>query len=160
MKTSVTIELLEENGKVGIYSPRFAGETDSEFIKFVKANMGKHKKDVLTILARIDKIKEEYLQDRFVRYEGSRRDRVAGLPAPYIDKCGLRVYIICISGQIIILGGGGFKNTRTYNESPEVSEYVRKMQVLDEAIRIRQNSGAITSDGCQLDGELTFEIDI
>lgn len=160
MRTSVTIELLEENGKVGIYSPKFAGEADSEFIKFLKANKDKHRDDVLTILARIDKIKAQYLQDRFIRYEGLKRDRVAGLPAPYIDKCGLRVYIICISDQIIILGGGGFKNTRTYNESPELADWVRKMQVLDDEIRIRQNSGAIISDGYRLSGELTFEIDI
>lgn len=159
MRTSVTIELLEENGKVGIYSPKFAGEADSEFIKFLKANKDKHKKDVLTILARIDKIKDNLLEDRHIRYEGRRRDRVAALPA-HIDVCSLRVYILCISDRIIVLGGGGLKSTRTYNEAPELADWVRKMQVLDDEIRIRQNSGAIISDGYRLIGELTFEIDI
>lgn len=159
MKASVTIELLEENGKVGIYSPRFAGESDSEFIKFVKANKDKHRKDVLTILERIEKIKENLLEDRHIRYEGKKRDRVAALPA-HFDVCSLRVYILCISDQIIVIGGGGLKSTRTYNETPELAEWVRKMQALDEGIRTRQNSGAIISDGNRLSGELTFEIDM
>lgn len=159
MKTSVTIELLEENGIVGIYSPRFAGETDSEFFKFVNANVKKHKKGIQTILTRIEKIQECSLEDRHIRYEGRRRDRVAALPS-HFDVCPLRVYILCISEQIIVLGGGGVKGTRTYNESPELSEYVRKMQILDEEIRKRQNSGSITSEGCLLYGELSFEIEL
>ena len=45
-----------------------------------------------------------------------------------IDSRKLRLYCLRISDQILILGNGGVKNTRTYQEDSKLSGYVMDLQ--------------------------------
>jgi len=68
-------------------------------------------------------------------------DRVAALS---IDSRKLRLYCLRISDQILIVGNGGIKSTRTYEESTELSGYVMDLQEFDKLLAEAQKDGTIT----------------
>lgn len=70
--------------------------------------------------------------ERNFRYEGKMKDNVVALS---IDSKKLRLYCLRISDQILIVGNGGVKNTRTYNESVELNGYVMDLQKFDELLK-------------------------
>lgn len=78
MEKNLLIELLETGEKVSLYSPRFEGEEYTEFEKFLLTYKDQY---VQILVRRIDIIKENGAEDRFFRYEGSKRDRVMALPS-------------------------------------------------------------------------------
>ena len=51
-----------------------------------------------------------------------------------IDSHKLRLYCLRISDQILILGNGGIKNTRTYQEDETLSGYVMNLQTFDKVL--------------------------
>lgn len=79
--------------------------------------------------------------ERFFRPEGKMSDRVAALS---IDSRKLRLYCLRISDQILIVGNGGRKDTRTYEESAELSGYVMDLQEFDKLLTEAQKDGSIT----------------
>ena len=68
-------------------------------------------------------------------------DRVAALS---IDSRKLRLYCLRISDQILIVGNGGVKTTRTYQENDELSGYVMDLQEFDKLLAEAQKDGSIT----------------
>ena len=60
-----------------------------------------------------------------------------------IDSKRLRLYCLRISNRILIVGNGGVKNTRTYDESAELSGYVMDLQKFDELLKQAQEEGSI-----------------
>ena len=91
MEKNLLIELLETGEKVSLYSPRFESEEYTEFEKFLLTYKDKYAQDVQILIRRIDIIKENGAEDRFFRYEGSKRDRVMALPS-HLDTSNLRLY--------------------------------------------------------------------
>ena len=73
MEKNLLIELLETGEKVSLYSPRFEGEEYTEFEKFLLNYKDQYAQDVQVLIRRIDIIKENGAEDRFFRYEGSKR---------------------------------------------------------------------------------------
>ena len=61
-----------------------------------------------------------------------------------IDSRKLRLYCLRISDQILILGNGGVKNTRTYQEDSKLSGYVMDLQTFDKVLLKAQKSGKVT----------------
>lgn len=103
-------------------------------------------------------IKENFAEDRYFRYEGTRSDRVQALPAKFLDSSRLRVYCIVISRKVVILGNGGIKTTATYEEEPYLKKCVETLQKIDFEIKMRENRKMIVIKGSQLEGELEFYI--
>ena len=68
-------------------------------------------------------------------------DNVAALS---IDSRKLRLYCLRISDQILILGNGGAKLTRTYKEDTELSGYVMDLQKFDKVLIEAQKNGTVT----------------
>lgn len=97
------------------------------------------------------------VEDRFFRFEGRRSDRVYALPA-YLESSRLRLYCLCISSKVLVLGNGGLKESRTYQEDPYLNKCVETLQKIDFEIRQRENRKEITVRGTQLHGALTFYI--
>jgi hypothetical protein len=73
------------------------------------------------------------------------------------EKVGL--YSIC-SDQILIVGNGGAKTTRTYEESEELSGYVMDLQKFDELLKQAQEEGSIYIEQNMITGieEMTFRV--
>jgi len=159
MRKDLLIELLEEGDKVSLYSPRFEGEDYTEFERFLLAYKDRFPNDVAQIVYRIDIAKRDGAEDRHFRYEGKRLDRVMALPS-YLESTKLRVYLLNIDSRILILGNGGIKTTRTYEEDTHLSRCVRNLQKIDIELKKREQTREIVVKGTALLGELSFRIDI
>ena len=79
--------------------------------------------------------------ERFFRIEGKMKDNVSALA---IDSHQLRLYCLRISDQILIIGNGGVKTTRTYQEDETLSGYVMDLQRFDELLKQAQKNGSIS----------------
>lgn len=158
MEKNLLIELLEDGERVSLYSPRFEGESYTEFEKFLLAFKDSHPRDIQVLVRRIDLIKQTGAEDRHFRYEGSRSDRVMALPS-HIDTASLRLYCLNLSQKVLILGNGGIKATKTYEEDPHLHRCVQTLQKIDIEIKEREKQHIITIQGTNLNGPLTFTID-
>jgi hypothetical protein len=110
-------------------------------------------------LARIAKFVESIADlgalERFFRLEGKMSDRVCALP---VFKSKLRLYCLRLSNSILILGNGGIKKSRTYNEDDELRGYVVTLQNFDKLIKQGVKEGTIIISENQIDTENTFDI--
>lgn len=61
-----------------------------------------------------------------------------------IDSRKLRLYCLRMSDQILILGNGGVKDTRTYQENEKLSGYVMDLQTFNKVLLKAQQYGRIT----------------
>lgn len=158
MEKNLFIELLEDNGKVSLYSPRFEGEQYTEFEKFLLAFKELYPDDVKQIVYRLDIAKREGAQDRHFRYEGKMRDRVMALPS-HLETTSLRLYLLNIQSRILILGNGGLKSTAKYQDDANLNKCVETLQKIDIELKLREKKKVITIKGTQLLGELEFCIE-
>ena len=145
MSRHVTLERINSSDKVAIYSVLYDGEAQNEFEKFIDEFGSKEefKDDLGVILARIQKVENDSAADRHFRYEGTKRDRVMALPS-HLETTSLRLYLLNIQAKILILGNGGVKTTRTYEEDETLSGYVMDLQQFDELLKQAQKNGSIT----------------
>lgn len=93
--------------------------------------------------------------ERLFRPEGKMSDRVVALP---IIKSQLRLYCLRLSDSILILGNGGVKNTRTYDENDELRGYVVTLQNFDKLIKQGERNGTIKLTENIIETDNTFDI--
>ena len=132
---------------------------ESEFEKFLnelKYN-ATYNRDFNVILLALSKIIDKGALERFFRNEGRMNDNVKALA---IDSRKLRLYCLRISDQILILGNGGVKATRTYQEDSKLSGYVMDLQSFDKVLLKAQKSGKVTIEKNMITDiqSATFEI--
>lgn len=156
MKKRLEIELFEEHTNVNIYTIRFENES-SEIEKFLDKfpNGCKFDNDIRIIIKVLDNIGKRGALERYFRYEGKFKDNVFALP---VEAIALRLYVIRISDNILILGNGGIKKTKKYNEDPELNTIVEQLQTIDCLLKSNERQGLIQIIGKQLLGKLEFEI--
>ena len=137
------LKTIEQNDNVSLYSICFNGSDVSEYEDFLMKfrDNSKLNKDFQIILLALEKIIDQGALERFFRIEGKMSDNVAALA---IDSRKLRLYCLRISDQIMIVGNGGVKTTRTYQEDEELSGYVMDLQRFDELLKKAQQNGSIT----------------
>ena len=87
--------------------------------------------------------------ERFFRPEGKVKDNVCALP---IESGKLRLYCLRLSDKILIIGNGGVKASKTYNENAELSGYVLTLQKFDEILRMELKKGTITIEQMEIAG--------
>ena len=77
-----------------------------------------------------------------------------------LDSKKLRLYCLRMSDQILIVGNGGVKETRTYDEDEELSGYVMDLQKFDELLKQAQEEGSIYIEQSMITGieEMTFRV--
>lgn len=109
--------------------------------------------DVQRIVYYIDKIKENGALERYFRMEGKPTQKIKAIPVE-INK--LRLYAIRLSDNILILGNGGHKKTKTYNEDPVLNEYVKHLSQLSFILQLKIEAGVIKLDRNELNGDLSF----
>ena len=154
-----TLKTIEQNDNVGMFSICFDGSEVSEFEKFLNEfkDNATYNKDFNIILLALSKIIDKGALERFFRTEGRMNDNVKALA---IDSRKLRLYCLRISDQILILGNGGVKNTRTYQEDSKLSGYVMDLQTFDKVLLKAQKSGKVTIEKNMITDiqSATFEI--
>ena len=156
MKKRLNIELFEEHEYVNFYTYRF-NENEAEFNKFLdKFPEGtKFDKDINIIIKWIDKIGKTGALERYLRPEGKIRDNVYAIP---IETSKLRLYVLRINNNIVILGNGGRKKTKAYNEDQELLECVSQLQELDRLLKLSLRKSKTHIYQKQLFGKLDYEI--
>lgn len=142
MKTA-SLKTIEQNDNVSLYSICFYGNEFSEFENFLTKfrNNSKLNKDFQIILLALEKIIDKGALERFFRNEGKMNDNLVALS---IDSRKLRLYCLRISDQILIIGNGGEKNTRTYQEDESLRGYVMDLQKFDQLLKEAQQKGNIS----------------
>ncbi|UPT66900.1 MAG: hypothetical protein M0D57_21145 [Sphingobacteriales bacterium JAD_PAG50586_3] len=156
MKRKTVIELLEHYEAVNYYTFRFIDEEITEFDKFYeKYDVNEaYIKDFEIIIEALNQIGEKGAIDRRFRPEGG---RIKALP---LETSKLRLYFFKISECIVIVGNGGHKKTKAYQEDPLLNEYVSNLREVGRHLinRITHSTKTNIFD-CQIFGDMTFEID-
>ena len=152
--SKIEIELFEEHDKVNFYTLRFEDE-ETEVDKFLNQfpEGCKYDKDIDIIIRWVDEIGKRGALERYFRPEGKRKDDVWAIP---IETTSLRLYVIRLTEQIVILGNGGVKATKSYNEDPILTEYVELLQEVDGYMKAKIKKGQLNIYQKQLFGNLTF----
>ena len=150
---------IAKSDQVGLYSICFNDDKETEFRKFLqkfKDNAALNK-DYQAIIHAIDRIIANGALERNFRYEGKMNDNVVALS---VNSRKLRLYCLRMSDQILIIGNGGVKDSRTYEESEELSSYVMDLQKFDELLKQAQEEGLIYIEQNVITGieEMTFKV--
>ena len=77
-----------------------------------------------------------------------------------IESERLRLYCLRISEQIVILGNGGAKTTRTYEEDSKMYGYVLDLQKFEKILNDNVTRGYVRIEERELNGidDVVFEI--
>lgn len=155
--SEVELILLNDTKNCTLYSIQFSTESESEYERFYNKFIADAKlnTDLLRIVQIVDKIAEHGALERFFRYEGNMRDSVVALP---VMKSKLRLYCLRLSDKILILGNGGIKNSRTYEEDDSLRGYVLTLQTFEELLKDGQRDGSVTITEKMIETNNTFEI--
>ena len=140
---TISLKTIEQNDNVGMLSICFDKSKESEFEKLLNEfkDNATYNKDFNIILLALSKIIDKGALERFFRNEGKMSDNVKALA---IDSRKLRLYCLRISDKILILGNGGVKTTRTYQENEKLSGYVMDLQTFDKVLLKAQKTGRVT----------------
>ncbi len=137
--------------KADIFSIRLDGnektETEEFLIEFKDTQSIPLRNDLNSILTSINGIGKEGVLESFFRPEGKFSDRVCAIPLLTYprkpsDNCGtLRLYCIRMTDSLLILGGGGEKKTRVYEDDPILLEKVKTLQSIDKVLTDMEADG-------------------
>lgn len=159
MKKKTTLDIISESEKATLYSISFEKDGTTEFEKFVAEfeMNAEYNSDYQRIIAALQVVLDKGALERFFRPEGKMNDNVHAIP---IEGGKLRLYCLRISEQIVILGNGGVKNTKSYQEDPKLYGYVLDLQRFEKILKENIDKGYISVDEKELHGteQITFEI--
>lgn len=79
--------------------------------------------------------------ERYFRPEGSINDNLCAIP---IESGNIRLFCLRISDQILILGNGDKKTTRTYQEDRRLLGYALDLQKFDKLLKKDLEDGVVT----------------
>ena len=151
---------VEETEKAGLFTICFTNDNQSEFEKFITKfkDDAYCQRDLQIILSALQHmLRTSGFLERYFRPEGKMRDNVCALP---IESGRLRLYCLRLSDSVLIVGNGGKKTTKTYNESEELSGYVISLQKLDELIKVAVRNGDIIIEEKSIQGIEKKEFDL
>ena len=134
-----------------IYSFRIEGEKMSEFGKFLVMFKDVDDPYLLDdfnrIVLAISKMSENGVLESFFRREGGMGDRVVAIPLEVKEtgqiRATLRLYCIRLSDKLLIVGNGGIKKTRTYQEDKWLNQCVETLQKIDRELMDMENEGVV-----------------
>lgn len=135
------LELVIESKNVSIYSPKFDGETLTEFERFMTNHKSlphpQLKRDFDEIIARIQKmLKDCGARENLFRLEG-RNIKALPLIVEHRRKRGVgtfRLYCIRISDRLLILGNGGIKRVTRFEDDPILLGIVTRLRDIEHRI--------------------------
>lgn len=159
MKRTICIELLETHTKATFYTLRFQDEETSEFDKFFNkfSALPEFDIEIDTVTEWLDTIGREGVLERYFRPEGDKR--VKAIPITLGRK--LRLYCFRIDNIFLLIGGGGLKNVRKFQDDPELNEAVRIVRKTGNKLLRYLDLGKIEkNEDNTLSGKLTFTIEL
>lgn len=149
--------LLDQTENCTVYTIQFLSDDLNEFEKFVAKFQasGELNKDFRIIAKFIDQILDFGALERYFRPEGKMKDSVVALP---VLRSKLRLYALRLSNKILILGNGGEKKTRTYEEDNSLKGFVLTLQRFEEVLKEGVKDGSVIVTESEIETDRTFEI--
>ena len=134
LERKAKLKIVDQKESVYLCSVQFVGNDKTEFDSFLTSFEGveKYKKDFDIIIAALGCILERGALERRFRPESKMGDGVGALP---LESGKLRLYCLRVSDQLLIIGNGGVKTTKTYNEDPHLRNCVYDLASLDKSIK-------------------------
>lgn len=164
-QSKVKFEIVKLNRLCGkratVYSVILNDEGQTLFDRFIVENLPTYRKELTDLNMQIQVISAKTgLRDNFFdKPEGKFGQDVWAL----YDKPQkrLRLYCMQLAHVVIILGGGGAKKTRTFQEDPKLKLENDLMRMVSDALtqRIRDKEILWSPDGTELIGDLMFDDD-
>lgn len=153
----VELLLLDQSENCTVYTIQFMSDDLNEFEKFVAKFQtdGELNKDYRIIAKFIDQILDFGALERYFRPEGKVRDSVVALP---ILRSKLRLYALRLSDKILILGNGGEKRTRSYDEDDTLRGYVLTLQRFEELLKEGVKDGSVVITEREIETDKSFDI--
>ena len=161
MKRYIKVVPFEEHEAVNFYSLIIDNNKDCEMIRLTSSLMKSgYASDIGIIAGILSRIggNKTGAEERYFRPAGRRADNVWELPPHYLVNTKLRLYCLRYGNSILVLGNGGIKNTRTYQEDPHLNSCVEILQQTDAQISEYLRTGEIQIIGKQIIGKLNFYI--
>lgn len=155
--SEIELKLIKEASSCTLYTIQFVEDSIAEYEKFYSRFKDDllYNPDLMKIVQILGRIGELGALERYFRPEGKIRDRVCALP---VLNSKLRLYCLRLSDKILILGNGGVKRTRTYEESSELKGFVLTLQKFDDVIKAGVADGSIIVNENIIETNDTFEI--
>lgn len=158
--TQVRIEEVKKTDVAGLFTISFDNSSETEFENFInkfKENAVRQEElsIILTIIEKM--LTVSGFLERYFRPEGKMNDKVVALP---IEKTPLRLYCLRLSDRVLIVGNGGIKNTKTYQEDENLNGYVITLQKLDKLLSKAVKKGKIVIKEADITGIDTTTFDL
>ncbi|MBD5174549.1 MAG: hypothetical protein HDT06_01880 [Bacteroidales bacterium] len=155
--SEVELLLLDQTENCTVYTIQFLSDDLNEFEKFVAKFQedAELKADFRIIAKFIDQILDFGALERYFRPEGKMKDSVVALPTL---RSKLRLYGLRLSDKILILGNGGEKRTRTYDEDDSLKGYVLTLQRFEELLMEGVNNGSVVITEKEIETDKTFKL--
>ncbi len=155
--SELDLVLVNESDNCTMYSIQFLSEDETEFQRFYNKfkDDAVYNPDLVRIVAFINKIAEKGAFERFFRPEGKISDSVVALP---VVSSKLRLYCLRLSDKILILGNGGVKKSRTYNDDDTLSGYVLTLQRFEQLLKEGEKKGTVKITATRIETNKTFEV--
>ncbi len=149
-----TIKLFEKGEKATFYTIHYVDEVYSETDKFFEQYEATHVKAIDAILQILNRM----LTKRGTEYSEFRpegKNYIVALPRGQYE---LRLYGIWVNGRITVLGNGGIKNTRTFQEDAVLNKIVQDLNTINKLLTERISNQEVLLVNNELVGNLTFNL--
>ena len=150
--TRIQIEEVQKTDIAGLFTICFEGDDATEFQKFIEKfkEDASRKEELSVILTAINRmLTASGFLERYFRPEGKIGDHVVALP---IERTKMRLYCLRMSDSVLIVGNGGMKNTKTYQEDESLNGYVITLQKLDKLLDHAIKSGRVSIEETTISG--------
>lgn len=160
MKIEIIKSPLLSGNYASIYNV-FIDNEETLFDRFILENINENRAEIKNILDKLKVIGQETGAriSNFKENEGSSGDGVCAM-FDLPDK-KLRLYCIRYGTEIIILGGGGVKEVRAWQDDPKLSLEASIIKKIAKEINklIRNKDLEYSNNFMEFEGELIFEIE-
>ena len=150
--------LMVRSGKsCTMYTIHFLSDDMSEFEKFISKfrENAELNPDFQAIMRFVEQILSNGALERYFRREGKIADSIVALP---VLKSKLRLYCLRLTDKILILGNGGIKTSRTYQEDDTLQGYVIDLQKFERMLKKEARNGNIEITEKEIKTDMNFEL--
>lgn len=157
MKSKLVYLTKLSGDKASIYSIVTEDSKVSFLDHFIKEHQVGFTQDLLSIMSRLKSMGNavDALEIYFKLDEGLEWDDLVCAFYDIPDK-HLRLYCIRLNEKIVVVGNGGTKNVRAWQDDPKLSREVREMMHYSKIIRkkLEDSTLRISEDGLKFEGDL------
>lgn len=155
--SEVELFLIKDGENCTIYTLQFLNDIESEFEKFIAKfrDDAEYSEDYARIATFVTRIARNGALERYFRNEGKISDSVVALP---VTSSKLRLYCLRLSDKILVLGNGGVKNTRRYEDDPVLNGYVMTLQNFEKLLRQEAANGNVNITESTIETDNIFDL--